>query len=470
VDARGPESSHGLDERRVYNVERPHIQFRNYPPGSGHSPTPSFTLLTPALNLIKAHDSAVRAMEWSNSGTWLVSGDNMGTLKYFQVNMNNLQVFSGHSEAVRDVSFAPNDARFVTGGDDSTIKIWSFEEMREEKTWTGAPATFSFSAFPRRVFFADDENVTRTRLGCQVCQVASDERPFGFWGQGQHCQVLGPADDKGPPVSVRRGLFLFLFYFFPFIAKKWKRNRHGHKNTIQALAWNPNGNTVATASRDSFLKVYDIRAMKELHTFRGHKKEVCCTLFAGPYEECASQLSDKIVCLSQRLHGTLPITRASSLEGRTDPSCTGASIHSRHTPSIRSSLPMTRTYGHSRTIHSATCSSLAQTTTRPGSGHASDPRVGSPSTDSMWAGSAQRNSQVEWNNHSTKVRAMSDCVCVKKMRVGRLMRRLYAQTIKICLFPGSAAATMHRRSRDFDRPWALARRAHRRCLYRHGHP
>lgn len=51
--------------------------------------------------------------------------------------MNNLQAFQAHGESVRDVSFAPNDARFVTGSDDSTIKIWNFDEMREERTLTG---------------------------------------------------------------------------------------------------------------------------------------------------------------------------------------------------------------------------------------------------------------------------------------------------------------------------------------------
>lgn len=53
--------------------------------------------------------------------------------------------------------------------------------------------------------------------------------------------------------------------------------RHGHKNTVQACAWSPSGNLVATASRDQLVKVFDIRAMKELVTLRGHKKEVCCT-------------------------------------------------------------------------------------------------------------------------------------------------------------------------------------------------
>ena len=87
--------------------------------------------------ILQAHDVAVRCGEWSHSGVWFVSGDANGTIKYFQNNMNNLQAFQAHPESVRDVSFAPNDARFVTGADDSTIKIWSFEEMREERTLTG---------------------------------------------------------------------------------------------------------------------------------------------------------------------------------------------------------------------------------------------------------------------------------------------------------------------------------------------
>jgi WD40 repeat protein len=52
--------------------------------------------------------------------------------------------------------------------------------------------------------------------------------------------------------------------------------RHQHKNTVQALAWSPNGNLVASASRDLTVRVFDIRAMKEFRVLKGHKKEVCC--------------------------------------------------------------------------------------------------------------------------------------------------------------------------------------------------
>jgi len=54
--------------------------------------------------------------------------------------------------------------------------------------------------------------------------------------------------------------------------------RHHHKGTVQAIQWNPNGDTLATASRDQTIRVFDIRAMKELQLFKGHKKDVCCTL------------------------------------------------------------------------------------------------------------------------------------------------------------------------------------------------
>lgn len=40
------------------------------------------------------------------------------------------------------------------------------------------------------------------------------------------------------------------------------------------LKWNQNGNWLATASRDYLIKLFDIRAMKELAILKGHKKDV----------------------------------------------------------------------------------------------------------------------------------------------------------------------------------------------------
>ncbi|KAM0792152.1 hypothetical protein ACM66B_004850 [Microbotryomycetes sp. NB124-2] len=177
--------------------------------------------------ILQAHDSAVRAMEWSKSGDWLVSADNNGVIKYFQTNMNNLQVFQGHGESIRDVSWSPNAARFATASDDGTIKLWNFEMMKEEKTLTG---------------HGWDVKCVKWHPSKGLLVSGSKDNLVKFWDP-RSAQVL--------------------------------TTLHGHKNTVQACEWSPNGNMVATASRDQTIKVFDIRAMKELVTLRGHKKEVC---------------------------------------------------------------------------------------------------------------------------------------------------------------------------------------------------
>ncbi|KAI6123199.1 WD40-repeat-containing domain protein [Pisolithus croceorrhizus] len=96
--------------------------------------------------ILQAHDSAIRAFQFTHSGAYLASADQSGIIKYFQPNMNNLNAWQGHREAIRGLTFSPNDGRFATASDDSTIRIWAFEESREERVLTGTklgPPTIS---------------------------------------------------------------------------------------------------------------------------------------------------------------------------------------------------------------------------------------------------------------------------------------------------------------------------------------
>ena len=49
----------------------------------------------------QGHDCPVRSMEWSHNGTWMVTTDDRGFVKYWQSNMNNVHTFQAHSEPVR---------------------------------------------------------------------------------------------------------------------------------------------------------------------------------------------------------------------------------------------------------------------------------------------------------------------------------------------------------------------------------
>lgn len=65
---------------------------------------------------------------------------------------------------------------------------------------------------------------------------------------------------------------------------------HGHKNTVMAMEWNANGNYLLTACRDSLVRVYDIRTMKEMQVLlelirglsRSRKRSTICSLASCP--------------------------------------------------------------------------------------------------------------------------------------------------------------------------------------------
>lgn len=180
--------------------------------------------------IMQAHDSAVRAMAWSKSGTFLISADQNGTIKYFQSNLNTLQAFPGHTDSARGLAFSPDDSKFASCGDDSLLKIWDFDSAKQIRELTGH--------------------------GWDVKCLD--------WHPSKGLLVSGSKDNLvkvWDPRSTPNGTCLATF--------------HNHKNTVQATKFSPDGLRFATASRDMTVKVYDLRMMAEHLTLRGHSKEVC---------------------------------------------------------------------------------------------------------------------------------------------------------------------------------------------------
>jgi polyadenylation factor subunit 2 len=101
--------------------------------------------------ILQAHDTAICTFAFTHSGAYLASADKSGIIKYFEPNMNNLTAWQGSSsrEAIRGLSFSPDDQRFATASDDSSVRIWSFQESRVESVLTGEYCyLFCYICFP----------------------------------------------------------------------------------------------------------------------------------------------------------------------------------------------------------------------------------------------------------------------------------------------------------------------------------
>ncbi|RTG89810.1 polyadenylation factor subunit 2 [Schistosoma bovis] len=177
----------------------------------------------------KAHESQIRCMKWSHNEEWLLTADHSGYVKYWQANMNNVEMYQAHKEPIRGVSFCPFDNKFVTCSDDSTVRIWDFHRCAEERVLRGHGSDVRSVAW-------------HPVLSLIISGSKDAQQPIKLW------------DPKtGESVST-----LYV-----------------HKNTCTDVSWNDNGNWFLTASRDHLIKLFDLRNLKsELQTFRGHKRDV----------------------------------------------------------------------------------------------------------------------------------------------------------------------------------------------------
>ncbi|CAH8827700.1 unnamed protein product [Trichobilharzia szidati] len=190
--------------------------------------------------ILQAHESQIRCMKWSHNEEWLLTADHSGYVKYWQANMNNVEMYQAHKEPIRGVSFCPFDNKFVTCSDDSTVRVWDFHRCAEERVLRGHGS--------------DVRSVAWHPIQSLVISGSKDaQQPIKLW------------DPKtGEPVSTL----------------------YAHKNTCTDVSWNDNGNWFLTASRDHLIKLFDLRNLKtELQTFRGHKRDVMRVAW-HPFHEC----------------------------------------------------------------------------------------------------------------------------------------------------------------------------------------
>ncbi|BFZ23784.1 hypothetical protein BsWGS_26823 [Bradybaena similaris] len=178
--------------------------------------------------ILQAHETAIRAMRWSHSDSWMVTADHAGYIKYWQSNMNNVKMYQAHKEPVRGISFCPSDSKFASCSDDGTVRLWDFMRCHEEKILRGHGADVRCVDWhPQKALIASGSK--------------DNQQPVKLW-------------------DPRTGNSLATL--------------HAHKHTVMDLKWNQNGNWMMTASRDHLLKLFDIRNLKEeLQTFKGHKRE-----------------------------------------------------------------------------------------------------------------------------------------------------------------------------------------------------
>ncbi|CCW61753.1 unnamed protein product [Phytomonas sp. EM1] len=180
-----------------------------------------------------------RALAWGGRTDVILSGDDAGKMKVWRSNFVLMAEFDSNHRAVREITWAPLEAKFCSSGQDGTARIWDTQTVGSRGA-TEQPAR---------------EEVKLEGHGGDV--TTAHWHPYrsliATGSQDMQCRLWDPR-------TAARGSIAALC---------------GHSQPVTRVRWHPDGRTLLSASKDGTIKLWDIRKTQpELIRFKGHSDSV----------------------------------------------------------------------------------------------------------------------------------------------------------------------------------------------------
>jgi WD40 repeat protein len=250
------------------------------------------------------HTQQINSLSFSNDNQTLASASNDGTVKLWQQD-TLLKTLVSQNGRVYSVSLSPNGLSLAAAYQDGTVKLWRVSDGSEIDSFQGHKGVVygvSFSPDGRILATGSYDNLVklwrihnplRQDLKAHTSEVNSvsfspDERQIASAGQDGSVKLWNAASER-PLVgnSERSTDFTFL------------KTLTQHSNWFQAVSFSPDGETIATASRDATVKLWN-RSGELLRTLKGHKNRVYAVSFSPDGQTIASAGYDATIKLWNR--------------------------------------------------------------------------------------------------------------------------------------------------------------------------
>ena len=229
------------------------------------------------LQTLKGHSSWVTSVAYSPDGQTLANASGDNTIKLWDVKTGNLlQTFKGHSNSVVSVAYSPDGQTLASGSWDKTIKIWqipasiSKAPVQQPQAQVSQPVV---STPPSQYVIGLIALFLLITPGLVILSQILSQIYYNLYTPSPTSIANLPSD-----ISLEKTL-------------------EGHSDSVNSVAYSPDGQTLASGSNDETIKVWNVKTGNLLQTLKGHSELVYSVAYSPDGQTLASGSYDNTIKL-----------------------------------------------------------------------------------------------------------------------------------------------------------------------------